>query len=143
MPRDYMLFAFGVGAFWSGLTTAVGIGYIIQADAISHYLLCVVGGLVIGAFGLGTRYIFDSNSMPFPVLQALWYLALAFDVLTSFGGTVTFVILRRQTSGVFDTLTALSLPQVLLAIGLTVLVSSSPIMLAYVCQPVATAPAPP
>ena len=134
MPREITLYCFGLAALWDGTTTAFGIAGIIGADGFWSYVFCLVGGVVILGFGISTREIFANSAMPYPVLKALWWTAFSFDVATSWYGNVAYIVLHKRPDGLLDALTSLTLPQLLLALGLTVLVSSAPVMLSYILE---------
>jgi hypothetical protein len=127
-----MLACFSLGAFWDGLTTAIGIAAIIGATDLIGYFWCLVGAVVILGLGIGTRLIFSKNEMPFPLLKGLWYLAFVFDVFTPFAGNFQYIILKKPAAGLVDAVYQLSFPQLCVAFGLTVLVSASPIVISYI-----------
>lgn len=127
--RAFMVLCFGIGALWDGATTALGVAAIIHANDLFGYLMCIVGAVL--GFLVGTKLIFSKGQMPFPLLRLLWIVAFAYDIYTAFIGNVQYIILRKQLDGVVAAAHELTTGQLGLAIGLTVLVSASPIMISY------------
>ncbi len=132
--KNIMLACFGISTLWDGITTALGIAAIIDAKDIFGYALCFVGGVVILGFGIGTQVIFVKNDIPHKIMRGLWVLAVAFDAYTSFMGNAQYIVLRKQLAGLFDVVGSLTLGQIIITVGLTILVTASPIMISYLLE---------
>lgn len=136
--KGFMILCFGVGALWDGLTTALGLAVIIQADDELGYAMCFVGGIIVLGFGIGTKLIFESGGFVYLIMKVLWLIAIIFDFYTAFIGNAQYIILKvrlldisRATASLANVTHSINSAQFVVLIVLTVLVSASPILISY------------
>jgi hypothetical protein len=139
-----MIFAFFIAALWDGITTVLGVATVIEAQGVTGYALAGVGGLVVFAFGIGTKTIFSEGGFIYIVLRILWILSLLFDLYTSFLGNARYLIMQeniRESIGTrmgIDTISnSLDGTQLISVLVLTILVSSSPMVISFLYEDVA------
>jgi len=131
--RQLMLFCFGVGALWDGITTMLGIATILHAQNELDLALCFVGGLVIMGFSLGTHTIFSEDGFVFFAMRFLWGAAILFDIYTAFTGNAQYIVLKAQDLSAV-TMQHLEPRQLIVVLVLTIMVSGSPIFISYMVE---------
>jgi len=112
----------GVVAIWDTVTTVYGT-YKIFGDGTIQLVVSIGFALLLGGYLLWTIPIIKNPSEELiPVgAKVLWFLAICYDVFTSFTGNMDLIL--GNSTGV---------QKVLLAIGLTIFVCSAPIGLSKI-----------
>jgi len=119
---NILLIVTGLTGLWDGFTTFYGVSQIMgttkEATIASAFFAFIIAG-----FLFGTKTIWDiaGNNLLSIILKLLWFIALSYDIYTSFYGNKTF-ILNGQGSE----------EQMIILIGMTLLVSGSPIIYSYI-----------
>lgn len=122
MNRTLMGLLLGVVAIWDTVTTVYGT-YKIFGDGTIQLVVSIGFALLLGGYLLWTIPIIKNPSEELiPVgAKVLWFLAICYDVFTSFTGNMDLIL--GNSTGV---------QKVLLAIGLTIFVCSAPIGLSKI-----------
>ena len=110
-----------LAAFWDGVTTVYGTATILGDTAmISHIFIGFLFGALILIVLLNTRHIFTRSGAGSEFFRIFWTVALVYDTITAWQGNRNFIFpgyLQGQ--------------QQILLLGLTVMVSGSPILCSY------------
>ncbi|HAQ65307.1 MAG TPA: hypothetical protein DCR43_05590 [Bacteroidales bacterium] len=114
------LFQIGLGfvTVWDTVTTIYGT-YSILGDGQVQIVLSILFGILLSAFLIRTIPIIknpDNEDIIAVGAKVLWFLAILYDIYTSFTGN--FDLILGQVAG---------LQKIIIAIGLTIFVSSAPI----------------
>ena len=117
MKKTYMLFALGFVTLWDTIATAYGT-YKILGEGPAQLIFSIFFAVIIAVHLMRAFPVLKNPSEEFyPVgLKVFWFLALFYDLFTSFKGNIEFIFNN-----------SLSVEKIILAIGLTLFVSSSPI----------------
>jgi hypothetical protein len=110
-----------VTGLWDGFTTFYGTSQIMGSDPL-QLIASVIFAVIITGFLFGTKIIWESSSSNFLsfLLRSLWLVALGYDLYTSYLGNKNFIL----SGNVND-------DQMIILIGMTILVSGSPIIFSY------------
>lgn len=124
--RGFILLGLGLITCYDVFTTIMGtmqiLGNDIGAILASIILGTVIGGLLYFSYEV---HSIDSDAIFPNLLKVLWALALIYDLWTSFTGNNRFII----KTGI--ELNDIDYRKLLILIGLTLFVSSCPIILSY------------
>jgi hypothetical protein len=131
MIQKVLRSCFAVGTIWNGITIWLGISVLIDGQTLLGYSYCAVGALLIAGLGIGTRQVFTEAGIPFAVLKLLWVVGIVFGAFASFIGNIRHIILRKPVYALLDMIGSMSVPQLLVAVSVTIAVSSAPIVLSY------------
>lgn len=112
--RKILMIVFGIASLWDAFTTLIGTSAVLKTDNI---VFSVVAAVVILAFMIATKYVWDQNGTLKIILIVLWAIALVYDVFTSYTGNLTVVMNGYADEG-----------QLVFLVGLTILTSASPIL---------------
>ncbi len=116
-----LICVFGIASCWDGATTVTGT-YEILGPGGAQVVMALVFALVIAAFLLCTSQIFEQgDDFLGTLLKAFWFIALVFDLYTSYLGNKAYL-----APG------ALEPQQFILLLGMTVLVSGAPIFVSLI-----------
>jgi len=125
-----ILFITGFAGLWDGFTTFYGLTEImgvsdvmeLKSREITKIIASACFALVITGFLFGTKTIWETskNNAIAPILKLLWFIAFFYDVYTSFYGNQEFIFSGRSND-----------EQMMMLIGMTILVSGSPIIYSY------------
>ena len=117
MNRTLLMILLGLVSIWDTITTIYGT-YTIFGNGTIQLVVSIGFGLILTGFLLRTIPIIKNPSDELiPVgTKVLWFLAIGYDVFTSFTGNME-IILSNSTGT----------QKVILAIGLTIFVCSAPI----------------
>ncbi len=130
--RNFLLVIFGPLALYDGFTTVLGTATIL-GDTNASILLSILFSLIILAFMLGTYFIWDGSVIDSVVeereaegcllffIRILWLAAFFYDIYTSYSGNKVLVVGANEATGA----------QEAILLGLTLLVSASPILVSY------------
>lgn len=118
----FLLIALGIGAIWDGFTTVAGTVEILGSGGL-QIMAAVVFALIIAGFLLGTTYVRNLEGILGKALQGGWWMALLYDLYTSYTGNRDF-IMDGQVAG----------SQHVLLIGLTLLVTASPVLFSLIWE---------
>ena len=134
--KAFLLLCFLIAGMWDGLTTVLGTAVIVKAQAYLQYGFCLAGAIVVTGFTFGTQFIFSKNDLPHRFFRFGWFMAVAFDVYTSFMGNARYVVLGQpiktlSDEGFMQTVAQMTMQQFLIVAALTILVSGSPIGFSY------------
>lgn len=108
------MIVFGISSLWDAFTTLVGTSAVLQSNSI---VFSLVAAVVILAFMIGTKYIWNQEGTLKTVLIVMWIIALGYDIFTSYTGNLA-VVMEGHANG----------DQEVFLIGLTILTSASPIL---------------
>jgi hypothetical protein len=88
--NPFRIVAFVIGTFCDGLTTLIGLVFVLKTKEPIGYL--IAGGLTLFVVGLSlsTREIFQGRRAIDYCLRFLWVFAFLFDLLTSFIGSLNY-----------------------------------------------------
>lgn len=125
-----LLIITGFAGLWDGFTTFYGLSEImgvsnvikLQSQELTKIIASACFALVVTGFLFATKIIWElskDNSIA-PILRTLWFLALSIDVYTSFYGNQEFIFSGRIND-----------EQMIILVGMTALVSGSPIVYSY------------
>jgi hypothetical protein len=116
-----LLIITGLTGLWDGFTTFYGISGIMGTKGVG-IIASAFFALVIAGFLFGTKTIWDNsrNNPIAPILKFLWFVAFLYDIYTSFYGNKEFIL-----NGYVND------EQMIMLIGMTILVSGSPIIYSY------------
>ena len=110
-----------IAALWDALTTVYGTVTILgEPETISHIMIGVLFGALILIVLLNTRQIFARSGAGSEFFRIFWTVALVYDTITAWQGNRNFIFpgyLQGQ--------------QQILLVGLTAMVSGSPILCSY------------
>ncbi len=122
--RNFLMFGLGLVTVWDTFTTITGTTAIIGVGNIQIFI-SVIFGLIISAFLIFTIPILNNTDDDLIAIGAkiLWFLAVCYDLYTSFTGNKTFIA-EQAASG--------NIERILITAGMTIFVSSSPIGISYV-----------
>jgi hypothetical protein len=120
----------GIAGLWDGFTTFYGLSEIMGVSDVlgmnsrdmTKLVASAFFALIVTGFLFGTKTIWESskhNSIA-PILKLLWFIAFFYDVYTSFYGNQEFIFRGNIND-----------EQMMMLIGMTVLVSGSPIIYSY------------
>ena len=117
MKKTYMLIALGFVTLWDTITTVYGT-YKILGEGSIQLILSIFFAVIIEVHLMRTFPVLKNPSEEFyPVgLKGLWFLALFYDLFTSYKGNIELILSN-----------SLGVEKIIVAIGLTIFVSSSPI----------------
>lgn len=117
MKNQYLLIGLGFVTIWDTITTVYGT-YTILGDGQTQLIISIFFAVFLAAYLLHTIPIIKNPSEELiPVgAKILWFLAILYDLYTSFKGNVELILSN-----------ATGMEKVIIAIGLTVFVSSAPI----------------
>lgn len=126
--RNLILILLGFVTIYDIITTISGTLEILQIS-IGGIVAAVTLGLLIGGMLYYTHEIFLNKSGDFlpKAFKGLWVLAFFYDIWTSFTGNAKFVL---QDNNVMR-LTTEDWKRLILLLGLTLFVSSCPVILSY------------
>ena len=125
-----ILIVTGLAGLWDGFTTFYGLSEImgvsdvmeLKSREMTKIIASACFALVITGFLFATKTIWEtskSNAIA-PMLKVLWFIAFFYDVYTSFYGNQEFIFSGKIND-----------EQMLMLIGMTTLVSGSPIIYSY------------
>jgi hypothetical protein len=125
--RNLILMVLGFVTVYDIITTISGTLDILQMS-LGSVVASVTLGLLIGGMLYYTHEIFLNKSKDFlpQCFKALWALAFLYDIWTSFTGNAKFVLQEKVTTLSID-----DGKRLILLLGLTVFVSSCPVILSY------------
>jgi len=112
--KKVLMIVFGIASLWDAFTTLVGTSAVLQSNSM---VFSVVAAVVILAFMIGTKYIWNQEGTLKTILVTMWVIALGYDVFTSFTGNLAVVMEGYANES-----------QMAFLIGLTILTSASPIL---------------
>jgi hypothetical protein len=115
-----LVFIFAIASIWDGFTTVVGT-HSILGQTQGQIPVSVMFSLVILGFMIGTSFIRDFKGAIGGAMKIAWWIALCYDLGTSYYGNRRFIIQGD-----------LNLQQNLILIGITLLVTASPIFLSLI-----------
>ena len=125
-----LLIITGIAGLWDGFTTFYGITDIMDVSHVmqlrnsdmTKIVASAFFALVITGFLFGTKTIWENskNHSIDPILKLLWFIAFFYDVYTSFYGNQEFIFHGHINE-----------EQMMLLVGMTILVSGSPIIYSY------------
>ena len=124
LNRNIILLILGVVTCYDILTTMTG-----TIDILEPGLGAVIASLLLGVIIGGLLYfsyeIHNINSNDFfpALIKPLWFLALIYDLWTSFNGNNRFIVNTELSMDEWG--------KVLILVGLTLFVSACPIILSY------------
>lgn len=126
--RNLILVVLGFVTVYDVLTTIFGTIEILEVS-IGSVVAAVTLGLLIGGMLYYTHEIFLNKGQEFlsQAFKALWALAFLYDIWTSFTGNAKFVLQEENLSK----LTTEDWKKLILLLGLTLFVSSCPVILSY------------
>lgn len=120
MLQKILVVVLAVASLWDGFTTMYGTSHVL-GDGCGQVFAAFLFGILISALLLNTKRIIEGNDdFQGNVSRLLWFLALAYDLYTSWLGNANFLV--PNGSGV---------ERGVILTGLTVLVSGSPVLLSY------------
>lgn len=121
---DYLMIGLFFLVILDTITTITGIAAILGEGDI-QFFIAIVLGIIITAFLIYTIPIMyhDTENLLFLAAKILWFIALLYDLFTSFTGVKDILIESGNSEFGFA--------QILITIGLTIFVSSSPIIVSY------------
>ena len=110
-----------VTGLWDGFTTFYGISQVMGNDK-TQVIASAFFAIIIAGFLFGTKVIWEASSSSFIsfVLRFLWFVALGFDLYTSYHGNRHFILGGNVNED-----------QMIMIIGMTILVSGAPIIFSY------------
>jgi len=116
--RGFLLICLGITGLWDGFTTLYGTLAILGADTAQMFISVVMAVVIMGLL-FSTRSIMktDPVSLLGVLLRLLWLTAVSYDLYTSYIGNEEFII-----QGIAND------QQAVVLLGITILVSGSPIM---------------
>ncbi len=130
--RNLLLLIFGLVALFDGFTTVLGTAAIL-GETTPGILISILFSLIILAFMIGTYPIWNASVIDTWVenketegcllffIRFLWIAAFLYDIFTSYSGN-KFLVVGEETA---------SASQEAILVGLTLLVSASPIFVSY------------
>ena len=120
----------GLAGLWDGFTTFYGVSEImgvsdvmeLRSRDMTKIIASACFALVITGFLFATKTIWEisNNNAIAPMLKLLWFIAFFYDLYTSFYGNQAFIF----SGNIND-------EQMMMLIGITILVSASPIVYSY------------
>ena len=120
----------GFAGLWDGFTTFYGLSEImgvsdvmeLKSIEMTKIIASACFALVITGFLFATKTIWEisKHNAIAPILRFLWFIAFSYDVYTSFYGNQAFIF----SGNIND-------EQIIMLVGMTVLVSASPIVYSY------------
>ncbi len=113
-----LIVIFSIVAVWDGFTTVFGTTVILDGGP-QQLGAALVLAAVIMAFLIGTVWIWQENGMIGILGKVLWVIALGYDLYTSFEGNRAFLVTSESIEE----------KKLAILVGLTLLVSSSPIII--------------
>lgn len=122
--RQILLIALILVTIWDTFTTVTGTMAIIGNGKIQLFL-SIIFGLIISGFLLSTMLILKNPKDDIIIMgaKALWFLALGYDLYTSFTGNQSLIAESSSSD---------EIGQLAITIGMTLFVSSSPIAISYI-----------
>ena len=134
--------SFGLIALWDVFTTFAGTLSVLGDDDVGFFMALILT-LAVATFNVGTKFIFDDKHKN-PVIPGnamiiftpLWFFALVYNIYTSFVANAQFLILRNQIglrveTDITELFRQLESTELVIAIGLTVLVSGSTLLFSF------------
>ena len=118
--KGLLIVVFGFAALWDSFTTVFGTVEILGEQGL-QVTASVIFAAIIAGFLLSTAYIFHKGGLVGQILIVFWFIALGYDLFTSYTGNLLF-IMGGKVSDV----------QTIVLIGMTILVSSSPILISLI-----------
>ena len=125
-----LLIITGIAGLWDGFTTFYGISEImgvsdvmkLRSREITQIVASAFFALVITGFLFGTKTIWEISKTHSigHILKLLWFVAFTYDIYTSFYGNKEFILSGHVND-----------EQMTMLIGMTILVSASPILYSY------------
>jgi hypothetical protein len=125
--KQLLIFGLGLVTIWDTFTTITGTLDLI-GNGKMQLIVAIIFGLLISAFLLGTMPLLNNPREELIIMggKLLWFLALLYDLYTSYMGHFTFV---QNTRGY-------GAGQIAVIAGMTLFVSSSPIIISYLLNEV-------
>ena len=122
--RNILLFGLGLITAWDTFTTVTGTTAIIGTGNIQIFI-SIIFGIIISSFLIFTIPILDNDDDDLIAIgsKILWFLAVCYDLYTSYTGNRTFIA-EQAASG--------NIEKILITVGMTIFVSSSPIGISYI-----------
>ena len=124
-----LLLIFLIGALWDGITTALGVATAIGANDPLGYAACFIAGILVLGFSIFSMPILTFPGLPGIILKLVWLIAIIFDFYTAFIGNAKYVVLRSLNTDIGSIFQELDIFRLLVVIGLTLIVSFSPIVI--------------
>lgn len=116
----FLIFIFGIIALYDGFTTFIGTADIMDDSIIISVVFAVIILAIVGS----TAFIWSDNAIEEEFLRIflrfLWFVAIIYDLFTSYVGNLE-VLMDGDVSG----------GQTFILLGLTLLVSSAPVIFSY------------
>lgn len=123
MPIAVPIFIFGLASLWDGCTTVYGtVRALGEVSFFSIFSAFIVAAIVLVMLFYTKTIIFAANQAKHLPFKLMWLACFAYDIYTSFLGNQD-LILGQSTE-----------QSLIVLIGMTILVSSSPVMVS-VCLP--------
>ena len=125
-----LLIITGIAGLWDGFTTFYGITEIMNVSNVMAFnsremtkiIASAFFAVVITGFLFATKTIWENSRHHAiaPMLRLLWFIAFFYDVYTSFYGNQEFIFHGNIND-----------EQIMMLIGMTALVSGSPVIFSY------------
>lgn len=126
MTQSKIMLLFGLGAItlWDAFTTISGTSEILGSTGVAFFL-AVLFSIMITTFLIKTIPIMENKKDDFLHSGAkfIWFLAISYDFYTSFLGNKNLIESEDFSLGV---------QQYIVIIGMTIFVSSAPIIISYI-----------
>lgn len=126
MTQSKIMLLFGLGAItlWDTFTTISGTSEILGSTGVAFFL-AVLFSIMITTFLIKTIPIMENKKDDFLHSGAkfIWFLAISYDFYTSFLGNKNLIESEDFSLGV---------QQYIVIIGMTIFVSSAPIIISYI-----------
>ena len=121
--RNIIILGLGIITVWDTFTTITGTTSIIGNGSMQMFI-SVIFGIMISAFLVFTLPILenDDENLVTTGAKILWFLAICYDLYTSYTGNQTFIT-EQATAG--------NIQKIIITVGMTIFVSSSPIGISY------------
>jgi|SaaInl4_200m_RNA_FD_contig_21_2481239_length_1281_multi_17_in_0_out_0_3 hypothetical protein len=119
-------------------TTMIGLATIFQPSRSNplSFLFCLGPALAVMVLLVLTQKIWQGNTPIHRILQGVWFVALGYDVYTSFRANVGILTVGLrglvERFDVFEKLWSLRLEVIVAVLIATLLISSAPILLPYI-----------
>ena len=119
--HNILLLAAGIASFWDGFTTVFGTATILDGG-VAAGIAGLLFGLLIMSLMLNSKRVIETSTDSFEgmLFRVLWFIAVFYDLYTSWLGNQEF-ILGQDASG----------SRIAVLIGLTLLVSGSPVLVSF------------
>ncbi len=119
MSKIFLFFGLGLVSVWNTITLIYGT-YTVLGNGTLQIIISILFGILITAFLLSSIQILRNSDEDFVTVGAkvLWFLALLYNIYCTFLGNWS-LLLNNNTDN--------SLASVILTIGVTIFITSSPI----------------